>query len=185
MSATTREVTVADLDAMTALWAAAESARKAETDDRDAYTRPKAEVAPVAGSDQTQDDGLLAERVARRLRDPTAFGVVAEIAGQLVAFAVATQATADDGLSFEPIAGLAHVPMVAVCPQRWRRGLGRLVVEELERLARDRGFIQAQLWTHETNARGKRLYEQLGWFPSGRTKEDEHGAVLRHYVREL
>lgn len=185
MSATTREVTVADLDAMTALWAAAESARKAETDDRDAYTRPKAEVAPVAGSDQTQDDGLLAERVARRLRDPTAFGVVAEVTGQLAALAVATQATADDGLGFEPVAGLAHVSMVAVRPERWGSGLGRHVAEKLEGLARDRGFSRAQLWTHETNTRGRRLYEQLGWLPSGRTKQDERGAVLRHYVRRL
>lgn len=185
MSATTREITVADLEAVTALWAAAENARKEEADDLDAGTPPRAEVAPAAESHETQDDELLAERVARRVRDPTAFGVVVEVAGQLVALAVATQATADDGLSFEPIAGLAHVSMVAVCPQRWGSGLGRLVVEELERLARDRGFIQAQLWTHETNARGQRLYERLGWFSSGRTKKDEHGAVLLHYVRAL
>lgn len=197
MSATTREITAADLDAATALWAAAENARKAqadqaqEADEADQAGQPDADAPATAAVDvaslhhETQDDELLAERVARRLRDPTAFGVVAEVAGQLVALAVGAQATADDGLSFEPVAGLVHVSMVAVCPQRWRRGLGRLALEELERLARDRGFIQAQLWTHQTNARGQRLYEQLGWFPSGRTKEDEHGAVLLHYVRAL
>lgn len=188
MSATTREITAADLDAVTVLWAAAENARKAQADQADQAgvdTPPTAAVDAGSLRQDTQDGELLAERVARRVRDPTAFGVVAEVAGRVVALAVAAQATADDGLSFEPIAGLAHVSMVAVCPQRWRRGLGRLVLEELERLARDRGFIQAQLWTHETNARGRRLYEQLGWFPSGRTKEDEHGAVLRHYLREL
>lgn len=188
MSATTREITAADLDAVTALWAAAENARKAQADQVDQPDTDTPATAPVDAASlhhETQDDELLAERVARRLRDPTAFGVVAEVAGQLVALAVAAQATADDGLSFEPIAGLAHVCMVAVCPQRWRRGLGRLVLEELERLARDHGFTQAQLWTHQTNTRGQRLYEQLGWFPSGRTKADEHGGVLLHYVRAL
>lgn len=173
MRATTREVTTADLDAVTAVWAAAERARKAE-------------LAPVAASPETaEDDVAIADRVARRLTDPTAFGVVAEIAGEVVAVAVATQATADDGLSLEPVAGLAHVPMVAVHPRRWGSGLGSLVTGELERLARDRGFARAQLWTHETNARGQRLYERLGWVPSGRTKEDQHGALLRHYLREL
>lgn len=185
MRATIREVTAADLDAVTELWAAAEAARKAEAEDPTAETAPTEEVDPAAGSrDKTEDDDI-AERVARRLRDPTAFGVVAEVTGQLAALAVATQATADDGLGFEPVAGLAHVSMVAVRPERWGSGLGRHVAEKLEGLARDRGFSRAQLWTHETNTRGRRLYEQLGWLPSGRTKQDERGAVLRHYVRRL
>lgn len=173
MPATTRELTAADLDAVTAVWAAAERARKAEVG------------SPSATDDAAEDDAAIADRVARRVTDPTAFGVVAEVEGEVVALAVATQATADDGLSFEPVVGLAHVPMVAVHPRRWGSGLGRLVTGELERLARDRGFVRAQLWTHDTNARGQRLYDRLGWVASGRTKEDEHGALLRHYVREL
>lgn len=172
MRATTREATAADLDAVTALWAAAEAARKAELD-------------PAAGGGVTADDQVTAERVARRLGEPSAFGALAEVDGEAVALAIATQARVDDGAHPQPVPGLAHVGMVAVQPTRWGTGLGELVLGELQRLARDRGYTRAQLWTHESNQRGRRLYERLGWAASGRTKEDEHGAVLRHYVRDL
>jgi ribosomal protein S18 acetylase RimI-like enzyme len=48
-----------------------------------------------------------------------------------------------------------------------------------------RRFTRAQLWTHETNRRAQRLYERLGWAASGRTKIDDYGEPIRHYMREL
>ena len=81
--------------------------------------------------------------------------------------------------------GLAHLSMVAVRPDRWGRGLGAVVLSAVRRSARTRGFTHIQLWTHETNRRGQRLYERLGWAASGRTKIDDPGEAIRHYVREV
>jgi GNAT superfamily N-acetyltransferase len=75
--------------------------------------------------------------------------------------------------------------MVAVRPARWGQGLGAVVLERIRSEARERGFTSAQLWTHETNRRAQRLYERLGWTRSGRTKIDDRGEPIRHYVREL
>jgi GNAT superfamily N-acetyltransferase len=95
------------------------------------------------------------------------------------------QALDQDGAGPDPLPGLVHVSMVAVHPDRWGQGLGALVLDVARREARKRGFTRAQLWTHETNRRAQRLYERLGWVASGRTKIDDHGEPIRHYVREL
>lgn len=99
--------------------------------------------------------------------------------------ALMLQALDRDGASSDPLPGLAHVSMVAVRPDRWGQGLGAMVLDSAQREARRRGFIRAQLWTHETNRRAQRLYNRLGWAASGRTKIDDHGERIRHYVRGL
>jgi GNAT superfamily N-acetyltransferase len=99
--------------------------------------------------------------------------------------AIVLQALDQDGASSEPLPGLAHVSMVAVRPDRWGQGLGAVVLELAQLEARKRGYLRAQLWTHETNRRAQRLYERLGWVASGRTKIDDHDELIRHYMREL
>jgi GNAT superfamily N-acetyltransferase len=169
---TTREGRLADVGSVARLWTAANVARHAETG---------LPLGPVAGG----GDGEAEQQVLRRLADPAGFAVLAEQNGELVAMALIVQALKNDGVGPQPLVGLAHVSMVAVRPDRWGQGLGAVVLGVAQRGARDRGFTRAQLWTHETNRRGKRLYERLGWTASGRTKIDDHGEPIRHYVHEL
>ena len=169
---TTRAGGPADVAAVAGLWTAADVARHAETG---------LPLGPVAGG----GSGEAEQQVLRRLADPASFAVLTEENGELVAMALVLQALEHDGLGPQPSPGLAHVSMVAVRPDRWGRGLGAVVLEAAQRRARERGFVRAQLWTHETNRRGRRLYERLGWTASGRTKIDDHGEPIRHYVHEL
>ena len=136
---------------------------------------------PVAGSDLADAE----EQVHRRLADPANFGVLMQDGGEPVAMALVLQALAQDGASRDPLAGLAHVSMVAVHPQRWGHGLGAVVLDLAVLTAKKRGFTHAQLWTHETNQRAQRLYERLDWAASGRTMIDDRGERIRHYVRKL
>ncbi|MEV4510210.1 GNAT family N-acetyltransferase [Dactylosporangium sp. NPDC049525] len=108
-----------------------------------------------------------------------------EDGGEPVAMALVVQALALDGASTEPLPGLAHVSMVAVHPDRWGRHLGGVVMARAQLEARHAGYTRAQLWTHETNHRAQRLYERLGWTPSGRTTLDERGERIRHYTLDL
>jgi GNAT superfamily N-acetyltransferase len=99
--------------------------------------------------------------------------------------ALLLQALDRDGASADPVPGLVHVSMVAVRPDRWGQGLGAVVLDAAQREARSRGFVRAQLWTHETNRRAQRLYARLGWVASGGTKIDDHGERIQHYLRQL
>lgn len=168
---TTRAAGQDDAASVVRLWTAANAAR---------HTEAGLPLGPVAGADPAE----AARLVLRRLSGPGAFAILAEDGGTLVAMALILQALEDDGLG-PPVPGLAHVSMVAVHPDRWGQGLGATVLTAAQRTARKRGFTRAQLWTHETNRRGRRLYERLGWTASGRTKIDDHGEPIRHYLYEL
>jgi ribosomal protein S18 acetylase RimI-like enzyme len=169
---TTRVGRVADAAAVARLWTAANIARHAEMGLR---------WGSVAGEDIVEAE----QQVHRRLADPAAFAVLADDGGELVAMTLVLQALDQDGASPDPLPGLAHVSMVAVHPDRCGQGLAALVLNVAQHDARKRGFTRAQLWTHETNRRAQRLYERLGWTASGRTKIDDRGEPIRHYVREL
>jgi GNAT superfamily N-acetyltransferase len=168
----TRVAHLADGAAVARLWTAANIARQAEVG------LPLGPVAGGGGADAEQ-------QVRRRLADRASLGVLVEESGELVAMAIVLQALDQDGASSEPLPGLAHVSMVAVRPDRWGQGLGAVVLELAQLEARKRGYLRAQLWTHETNRRAQRLYERLGWVASGRTKIDDHDELIRHYMREL
>lgn len=169
---TTRAARRADAAAVARLWTAANTARQAEVG---------LPLGPVAGAGIADAE----QQVHLRLADPASFALLVEENGDLVAMALVLQALAQDGASPDPLPGLAHVSMVAVRPDRWGQRLGALVLELAQLDARKRGFIRAQLWTHETNRRAQRLYEHLGWVASGRTKIDDRGERIRHYIREL
>jgi ribosomal protein S18 acetylase RimI-like enzyme len=138
-------------------------------------------LGPVAGAGIVEAE----QQVRLRLADAASFALLVEEDRDPVAMALVLQALAQDGASRDPLPGLAHVTMIAVRPDRWGHGLGALVLELAQLSALQRGFTRAQLWTHETNRRAQRLYERLGWAASGRTKIDDHGERIRHYVREL
>jgi GNAT superfamily N-acetyltransferase len=157
---------------MARLWTAANSARQAEIG---------LPLGPVADAGSAEAEQL----VRLRLADPASFAVVVEEEGDPVAMALVLQALAQDGASPDRLPGLAHVSMIAVRPDRWGQGLGALALDLAQVKARKRGFIRAQLWTHETNRRAQRLYERLGWTVSGRSKIDDHGERIRHDVRDL
>jgi GNAT superfamily N-acetyltransferase len=166
---TTRVGGPGDAAGIARLWTAAGVARRAESG------------LPV------HDGGIAeAERQVRgRLSGAVAFAVLGEDGGELVAMAIVLQALDKEAAVPDPVPGLAHVSMVAVRPDRWGQGLAARVLDAALPEARERGFARAQLWTHETNHRARRLYERLGWVPSGRTRLDDNGEPIRHYVRDL
>jgi GNAT superfamily N-acetyltransferase len=125
-------------------------------------------------------DDLIAQRLAGG-----AFGVVATDNDDVVAVALAMDAIEDDGKGTQPVPGLMHVSTIAVVPERWGQRLGQLVLANVLDGGRRRGYRRAQLWTHESNLGAQRLYERTGWTASGRTKIDDYGEAIRHYILDL
>jgi GNAT superfamily N-acetyltransferase len=124
------------------------------------------------------------ERVADRLRGGTGWLMVARDDERLVGMAVGYDTRAEDGAG-ELIPGSCHLSMVFVTPDVWGRGVGGQIVDAVLTEARRRGYDHMQLWTHEDNLRGQRLYASRGFTRSGREKDDVRGQPIALWERAL
>jgi len=68
---------------------------------------------------------------------------------------------------------------IYISPDYWRKGIGRRLVEEAERLLRSRGYGDAVLWVLEGNQRARRFYEAMGFKLDGKSKNVDWGAALK------
>ncbi len=104
------------------------------------------------------------ERVARSVRRPDALVVVARAAEGIAGFAIMRYGDDD-----------AHLDLLGVDP-RWRgRGLGRELVEWLEKPALVAGITTVFLEVRESNRGAQAFYERLGYRKLGR--------VARYYQK--
>jgi GNAT superfamily N-acetyltransferase len=71
-----------------------------------------------------------------------------------------------------------------VGPERWRRGIGAVLLEHGESALRLAGHDSASLWVLVGNERARSFYERHGWWFEGATKSDERGVFVR-YVTDL
>lgn len=85
-------------------------------------------------------------------------GVVAEIDGEIVGFAITTTGLAE---------GYAHLIRIATHPRFQGRGIGRQLVVDSVRFARTAGAPGLALNTQASNRISRRLYEALGFRLSG------------------
>jgi GNAT superfamily N-acetyltransferase len=109
-----------------------------------------------------------AERAAawrERLPDTTA--LVAEYDGAVAGFAgVATPARE----LHEPATG--EITTLYVDPERWRRGIGRALVDAAAAELRDAGCDEAVLWVLERNDAARAFYAAVGFTPDGARHPD-------------
>lgn len=59
---------------------------------------------------------------------------------------------------------------IYLLPTEWRRGLGKALVQEAERILRDRGSQKIVLWVLEGNTAARAFYTAMGFCPDGATK---------------
>lgn len=111
------------------------------------------------------------------VRNPEAFLLVADYAGEIVGMALGMQGLAARKGTLPCLYGLRRAGSLG-------RGLGGRLVDALLVEARSRGYDRVQLWTHADNPRARRLYKGKDFKPSGRRKE-EYGELIVHYQRPL
>ncbi len=120
----------------------------------DAYARePGGQSAPLS----ERARGNLARGLAEH---PAAFALLALVEGRAVGAAVCFW-------GFSTFAGqpLLNLHDFAVLPEARGRGVGRGLLAELERRARERGCCKITLEVQETNERAKALYRREGFGP--------------------
>ena len=91
-------------------------------------------------------------RVRKQIRDPDTMVLVASVAGDMQGFAI--MKFLDDD---------AHLFLLAVQSKRQGRGIGRALVEWLEKSCRTAGIQRIRLEVRASNKPARRFYEKLGY----------------------
>jgi ribosomal protein S18 acetylase RimI-like enzyme len=81
----------------------------------------------------------------------------------VVGFVAVSACRDDDADNFGEIQALY------VSPDRWRSGVGALLLAKGETSLVEMGFVQASLWVLEANDRARGFYEACGWRREERT----------------
>ncbi|NPA85344.1 MAG: ribosomal protein S18-alanine N-acetyltransferase [Crenarchaeota archaeon] len=87
--------------------------------------------------------------------------LVAEVGGRVVGYALAAK----------EVGRKLHLLNLAVHPDYRRMGIGKLLLQSLEKLAKRKGLKEIYLEVEEDNEVAKSLYKKLGYVEKGRIKE--------------
>ena len=68
---------------------------------------------------------------------------------------------------------------IYISPDYWRKGIGRKLAEEVEKILKSRGYEHAVLWVLEGNQQARRFYEATGFSPDGESKDIDWGTPLK------
>ncbi|HET8673263.1 MAG TPA: GNAT family N-acetyltransferase [Thermoleophilaceae bacterium] len=134
-----RRGTPADVDRVAEIWALATS------------TRDAIDPAPLEVS---------RERIDEALAEPGSFVLVAERAGDVIAFALVHR---------ERGAGerAAELRFLATDPAQWSAGAATELLEALPGVLREAGYERVCLTVYAPNPRARSLYEHMGWARDG------------------
>ncbi|MEV1083722.1 N-acetyltransferase [Streptomyces sp. NPDC050211] len=121
-------------------------------------------------------------RLRQRLAGPDTFFFVAQSTeNNPIGLAVGMSGRQDGGMG-PTIPGLCHISTVAVRPEHWGMGVGRRLLQALLPHGRGLGYNRFQLFTHADNTRAQRLYEGIGFTPTGQTAVSDNGESIVHYL---
>jgi len=140
---------------------------------------------PVLSTTIDEDDPTFAttrEQVLDWLDDHgRAAGVV--FAQQGFAMIASVEGRSVGGLIGSTNLGWLHVSLLAVAPEARRGGVGRMLLNAAESLARERGCHGAWLDTFEHQ--GPEYYPRLGWEKFGELPDFPKGSCRRFYRKSL
>jgi ribosomal protein S18 acetylase RimI-like enzyme len=127
----------------------------------------------------------LVEMIRSRVSPDSSIFVLFKKGDHVVGVALGEAAKTDGGRGDE-IPGVAHVTFVAVDPPLWGQGLGRILMERLDVLLLDAGYVNADLGVLVSNERAVSLYSRSGWMPVDPTyPHPKSGQLMQRYVKTL
>lgn len=165
---TVRLAMPAETDAAVAVWRAANEARTGGPPD------PPGVEAMVRGWMAAPDAMLFVAARGERI-----VGMTLAVAGREVE---GTSPAAPDG---RVVSGLCHVSLVFVAPDAWGQGIGARLLDAALAEAARQGYDRAQLWTHETNVRARRLYTSRRFTLTGDREVNPAGETILRFERPL
>jgi ribosomal protein S18 acetylase RimI-like enzyme len=98
-----------------------------------------------------------------------------QVEGQVVGF-LTLGAARDPDLD---VSRTGEIWGIYVSPGYWRKGIGKRLAEEAERILKSRGYQDAVLWVLEGNQQARRFYEAMGFALNGESRDVDWGAPLK------
>jgi ribosomal-protein-alanine acetyltransferase len=95
-------------------------------------------------------------QIARLLKEYNCVSLVARVSGIIAGFIIGMIYVDRKALS-------AHILTIDVSPAYRRRGIGQMLLEEIERIFREKGVKTSHLEVREDNAVAINLYRKLGY----------------------
>lgn len=126
-------------------------------------------------------------RGAERFRESILAGLedvfVAEESGNVVGF-LAFGDCRDSDVNSETT---GEIYAMYLLPEYWRKGIGRGMCREAERILKSRAYLQATLWVLEGNKKARRFYDAMGFTADGASKVLNIGRPLKalRYTKPL
>jgi GNAT superfamily N-acetyltransferase len=114
-----------------------------------------------------------AERWFALIEDPGVSMLMAEDGGELLGFSACGESRDEDA---GPRVG--EVRSFFVAAGRWGEGVGRALMAAVLDSLRERGFVEATVWSFAANERANRFYERAGFTRDGAEKTEEAWADL-------
>jgi ribosomal protein S18 acetylase RimI-like enzyme len=104
---------------------------------------------------------------ALSMRGPQVFTVVEDDGGVVAGFCVCGPSRDADAK-----ASTGEIIALNVLPAAWKRGIGRMLCEDVIALAAGRGWRTLTLWVVRENARARSAYARIGFEADGARKVD-------------
>jgi ribosomal protein S18 acetylase RimI-like enzyme len=120
-------------------------------------------------------------RGAERFREQITSGdeliYVAEEAGEIGRMAGFLALGSPRGPELDPTS-TGEIYAMYLLPKHWRRGIGRSLCGEADRIFKSRACSQVVLWVFEGNERARKFYEAVGFAADGASKALNLGNIL-------
>jgi ribosomal-protein-alanine acetyltransferase len=121
-----------------------------------------------------KDEAFTREQIARLLKDYDSIGFVACVGNKIVGFVISMIYIDRNDLQ-------GHILTIDVLPDYRRKGIGQMLIQETERILKQKGAKASRLEVKEDNYAAINLYKKLGYEKVGKLKNyygNSHGIYL-------
>jgi len=122
-----------------------------------------------------EEEAFTKKQIAQLLTDYNSVGLVARENDKIVGFIIAMMYVDRNALS-------GHILTIDVSPAYRRKGIGQMLLQEIEKIFKAKGVKTSHLEVREDNVAAISLYEKLGYQKIGKLKNyygNAHGIYLK------
>jgi len=122
-----------------------------------------------------EKEAFTKQQIAYLLTDYNSTGLIAELNGEIVGFVIAK-------ICKDKKSATGHILTIDVSPKHRRKGIGLRLLQEIERIFKDKGVNVCFLEAREDNIAALNLYRKFGYGEAGRLESyygNAHGVLLR------
>jgi len=122
-----------------------------------------------------EKEAFTKQQISNLLTDYNSIGLVAKISGEIVGFIIGTIYPEKNSL-------IGHILTIDVSPTHQRKGIAQRLLQEIEKLFKEKSVKACRLEVREGNIAALRLYQKFGYKKVARLKNyygNAHGIQLR------